>query len=230
MGGGLPKALRPLGGKPLFLHSLVTLQQVSGITEIVIVAPGDALDSFLAALEGHSQEQPRLRVVAGGAERADSVAAGLAASDPSNELVLVHDAARPFVTRAAVEACVRGARSHGSAILAIPVTDTIKWVEAGVIHHTVDRSCLWHAQTPQVSRRDWLVTAIAHAQTCGLQATDEAQLLEAAGFPVHVVPGEETNRKLTRPDDWDWAEWYAARSRAGSTSSENSRIREQSPR
>jgi 2-C-methyl-D-erythritol 4-phosphate cytidylyltransferase len=146
-------------------------------------------------------------VLAGGRERQDSVALALRQVPRAVTHVLVHDAARPFASAALFRACVAAARSHGAAIAAVPVADTVKWVEDGVVVRTLDRTRTWFAQTPQVARADWLRDAIARAEALQLSFTDEAALLEHFGYRVHVVRGEERNRKLTTPEDWAWAEW-----------------------
>lgn len=216
LGGGVPKALRPLGGEPLLVYSLRVFLKVPEISQVIVVAPVLEYAQFEAVARLGAPSDKRVEVVLGGKERFDSVVAGLGVVDVASEYVAVHDAARPFVTRAQVEACLAAARVHGAAILAVPVTDTIKWVEEGLVRRTLDRSCLWHAQTPQASRTDWIRAAVEHAVRTGLQATDEASLLEAAGYPVHVTPGDEANRKLTLPADFEWAEWRLSCTRSGS--------------
>lgn len=211
LGAGPPKALRLLAGKPLFLYSLQVFLVVRELSELILVAPASHYGDF-EALARSVAGSKRVVIVPGGRERRDSVAAGFQAVDHSCEYVAVHDAARPFVTGAQVEACLAAARLHGAAILAVPATDTIKWVEAGLVRRTLDRSRVWHAQTPQACRADWLRAAIEHGAQAGLEATDEASLLEAAGYPVSVVRGDEANRKLTLPEDWEWAEWRLAHS------------------
>ena len=130
----------------------------------------------------------------------DSVGAGVDALDPSCDLVLIHDAARPLVTPALVRGTIAAARAHGAAIPATPVTDTIKRIENEVVTATVDRSVLAAVQTPQVFRRDWLLEAY-QALPSGTEATDESAVLEIAGYPVHIVPGDATNLKLTEASD-----------------------------
>jgi 2-C-methyl-D-erythritol 4-phosphate cytidylyltransferase/2-C-methyl-D-erythritol 2,4-cyclodiphosphate synthase len=121
---------------------------------------------------------------------------------PETEFVLVHDGARPFVSRTLIEQCLQAAMRHGAAILAIPVRDTIKQLNSsGVIVGTVDRSQLWQAQTPQGIAVDLLRKAYDFALRDGFEGTDEASLLEHAEIPVHVVDGSEENIKITRPDD-----------------------------
>ncbi len=210
MGVELPKAFLPLGGTALFLHALRTLRRVAAVSDIVLVT---APDQFARATDvlSHEPGSEGVELVAGGAERQDSVAAGLAAV-PQAELILVHDAARPFVTEKCIAACIEAAALHGAAIAALPCHDTVKEVDgAGRIIRTLPRSALWLAQTPQVCRADWLRDVFSRAAADDAVATDEAGLLERYGYPVRVVAGDAVNRKITTIEDLGWAEWYLAR-------------------
>ncbi|MEW6221351.1 MAG: 2-C-methyl-D-erythritol 4-phosphate cytidylyltransferase [Thermodesulfobacteriota bacterium] len=200
LGHPLPKQFLPLAGRPLLAHALAAFAATPAVTEVVVVAPADHCQRTeeLVRQGGFAKVS---RVVAGGAQRQDSVAAGLAALDPAVELVAVHDGARPLVTPELIGACLAAASQHGAAIAAVPVKDTLKAVAGERIQATVDRSGLWQAQTPQAARRPLLEAAFARAAATGFAATDEAALLEHLGVPVAVVPGSETNLKVTRPED-----------------------------
>lgn len=141
-----------------------------------------------------------LDVVVGGAERADTVDAALARVKGSCDFVAIHDAARPCVTPAQVAAVFDVALKTGAAMLAVPVADTIKRVEDGVITGTVPRDRLFLAQTPQVFRRDWLAEAYEQRDPAA-PATDDSLLIEATGRSVAVVPGSSFNLKITTKDD-----------------------------
>ena len=142
------------------------------------------------------------QVVAGGEERQDSVRVGLAAVGADAEIVLVHDAVRPFLTTDMIRRVVEAAGRHGAAIVAIPMRDTVKRVgNGGLIQETVDRAPLWLAQTPQAARRAVLQDAHRKAQQDGFRGTDEAQLVERIGHPVAIVEGSTENIKITRPED-----------------------------
>jgi 2-C-methyl-D-erythritol 4-phosphate cytidylyltransferase len=134
--------------------------------------------------------------------RQDSVAAGVAACGEC-DVILVHDAARPLVTPTVIDRCADAAREHGAAIVATPVTDTLKRVSQGMIAETVPRESLWAAQTPQGFRRDVIEGAISRAHQQDLEFTDEAALLESFGIDVRVVPGDQTNIKVTHAEDLD---------------------------
>src|SRR5262245_28311869 len=205
LGQPLPKAFVPLAGRPL-LHALAGMAAVPAIERVVPViaradrARWDALGPALAAI-------PKLAPpVTGGAERQDSVRAGLDALADAVEWVAVHDAARPFVRPAAVARVLAAARESGAAILAVPVADTIKRVQGGRVLETPPRSECWAAQTPQVFRVELLREALAKASAQGRVATDDAQLVEWLGVTVAVVEGDADNWKLTRPEDLAAAE------------------------
>ncbi len=209
--GGVPKQYRALGGVPIVLRALRPFTSHRDVAHVVLVLPpADAAKPppFLAADGG------TLTIVAGGAERTDSVAAGLAALEPACAVVLVHDAARPFVGAEVIDAVIRKARSGVGALAAVPVSDTIKEV-APEDHHvlrTVPRDRLWRAQTPQGFPRELLAEAHARARRDGVTATDDAALVERLGAVVHIVPDSPGNVKISTVDDLVWAEaWAAAR-------------------
>ncbi len=204
MGGGVPKQLRPLLGLPLFLWSAKFFNGCAEVGEIVLVVPQGREEECRALCTAHSITRLSA-LVPGGRLRQDSVAAGITASSPAFPLVAVHDAARPFPSRAFHEA-VRVARDEGAAILASPVGDTLKRVEGSRITGTVDRTALWAAHTPQVFRRDLLARAMDHCAAKGVEVTDEASAVEHSGGTVHVVECPRSNLKLTTPDDWPLAE------------------------
>jgi 2-C-methyl-D-erythritol 4-phosphate cytidylyltransferase len=213
LGHALPKGLVPLAGRPLLLHALAALEAVDEVDLLLPVVPADAFERFervLAAAPGLYQLAP---AVEGGRERQDSVRAGLAALPADAVLVAVHDAARPCVRPEAVRRVIEAARASGAAILATPVRDTIKRVVAGRVFETPPRAECWAAQTPQVFRIEILREALAKAETDGLLGTDDAQLVEALGVPVCVVPGDPDNLKITVAEDLAVAERLLARAR-----------------
>jgi len=201
LGSALPKAFVPVAGRPLLAHGLEALTACESVDWVIPVVPADTLArgaALLAALDGRGK---LAAAVAGGAERQDSVAAGLAALPPDTDLVAVHDAARPLVRAEDVTRVVAAARGAGAAILAVPVRDTIKRVRDACILETPPRDECWAAQTPQVFRVELLREALAKAAAEGRVGTDCAQLVEALGVPVRVVAGDPGNLKLTGPED-----------------------------
>lgn len=206
LGQETPKAFVPLAGRALVLHALAAMAAAPAIERVVPVIARVDLERWerlgpeLAAI-------PKLAApVFGGAERQDSVRAGLAALGPDTRWVAVHDAARPFVRPAAVARVLEAARAGGAAILAVPVSDTIKRVRAGFVVETPPRSECWAAQTPQVFRVELLREALAKAGAEGRTGTDDAQLVEWLGVAVAVALGDPDNWKLTLPEDLAAAE------------------------
>ncbi|MCC6672474.1 MAG: 2-C-methyl-D-erythritol 4-phosphate cytidylyltransferase [Planctomycetes bacterium] len=205
-GGEVPKAYVPCAGAPIVVHCVRRLAALWPERTLVLAADpahGPHLDPILPALHAAGLD----RVVAGGATRQESMRNAFAAAPEDHEVVLVHDAARPLFPRAAALLAIERAAAVGGALLAIPVTDTLKRAdERRQVLGTVDRRGIWAAQTPQVLRRDLLVRALAAAQRDGFQATDDAALLEHAGLPVEVVPGSPHNLKITTREDLILAE------------------------
>jgi 2-C-methyl-D-erythritol 4-phosphate cytidylyltransferase len=202
MGGPVPKQFLSLGGEPLILHSLRVLQVSSAIDEIILAVPATEMDYCLTQIVAQHHFTKVTKVVPGGKERQDSVRHALEEVHDDVEVVLVHDAVRPFLTERMVEEVVKKARAKGAAIIALPMKDTVKQVGADhVIERTLDRETLWLAQTPQAFRRDWLLAAHRKAHGEGVRATDDAYLMEWCGYPVSVVEGSGENIKVTRPED-----------------------------
>jgi 2-C-methyl-D-erythritol 4-phosphate cytidylyltransferase len=207
----LPKAFVPLAGRCLLLRSL---EAVAASAEVNLVVPVVAREAMqrLAGLESELRQIPKLRpAVAGGEERQDSVGCGLEALPGEVTHVAVHDAARPLVRPGDVSRVVRAARSCGAALLAIPVRDTIKRVEAGRVVATPPRSECYAAQTHQVFRVDWLRDALAKAEAEGVRGTDDASLVERLGVAVEVVEGDPANLKITSAEDLALAEVWLRR-------------------
>ena len=206
-GAGPLKQFRDLAGVPLLLRALRPFASHPDVTHIVIALPAEhvaAPPDWLAELKG-----PAVTLVAGGTERAKSVRHALAALPPSAEIVLVHDAARPFVNPDVLSAVIAAAREGGAALAAVPLADTLKEADTSgaVVRRTLPRQALWRAQTPQGFRRDILEAAHA-AAIAG--ATDDSMLVEATGVNVRLVPDSSLNFKVTTDDDFALAEAWAA--------------------
>jgi 2-C-methyl-D-erythritol 4-phosphate cytidylyltransferase len=215
MGGAVRKQFRLLGGLPLLVHSLRVFQSSSVIDAIILAVPETDLTYCRTEIVEPHGFTKVAHVVAGGRERQDSVRHALAVVEDRVELVVIHDAVRPFVTETMVRQVVEAAAVDGAAIIALPMRDTVKQVDNDrLIERTIDRKPLWLAQTPQAFRRDWLQEAHRKAQAEGLAATDDAFLLERMGHPVRVVEGSGENIKVTRPEDLIVGEAILA-SRAG---------------
>ncbi|HVR72176.1 MAG TPA: 2-C-methyl-D-erythritol 4-phosphate cytidylyltransferase [Vicinamibacteria bacterium] len=204
MGAGRPKAFLPLAGQPMLLRAATAFQAAPSVEAIIAVVPRSEIDAARALLA----TLPKLAaVVAGGPRRQDSVAEGLRQVPLEfGGLVLVHDAARPLVDVATIEAVCAAARETGAALPVLALVDTVKHLREGTVDHTLDRRELAAAQTPQGFRRELLVRAYAEAERTGAVLTDEAMALERLGIAVRAVQGATRNRKLTTPDDLAWAE------------------------
>ncbi|MCS7081896.1 MAG: 2-C-methyl-D-erythritol 4-phosphate cytidylyltransferase [Bacteroidetes bacterium] len=208
MGGERPKQFRLLGELPLLVHTLRIFEHHPAVTAIYVSLPRAFMDEVALWVYRHDLRKVK-KLLPGGRTRQESVWQALRAVPEEIEWVLVHDAVRPFVPKGLLDAIIEAMRAYGAAIPAVPVVDTLKRVDPnGWVQQTLDRAALRAAQTPQAFRRDLLMQAYERARACGLEATDEASLVEALGTPVRVVPGAPENRKLTTPEDWAWAEWW----------------------
>jgi 2-C-methyl-D-erythritol 4-phosphate cytidylyltransferase len=211
MGAGAPKAFLPVAGVPMLVHSARAFDAAASVSAIEVVVPADRIDEARAMLRGL---QKPVTVVAGGERRQDSVRRGLdAVPGDFDGVVLVHDAARPLVDVALIDLVAAVAGRAGAAIPVLPVADTIKRIEDGIVRATVDRAALSAAQTPQGFDIALLREAYDVAERDGTPLTDEAMALEHIGRPVRAVPGSVRNRKITTADDLAWAEDLLARGR-----------------
>lgn len=220
MGAGTPKQFLMLGGVPMMLHSLRALERAPSVAEVVLVVPKQERARALTEVVERYGLKKVLKVVPGGATRQESVHHGLNEVDADVEIVVVHDAVRPFVTEDLIERSIEAARQHGGAIAAVPMKDTPKQAGPdGLIQKTLDRAGLWLAQTPQTFRRAVVVEAYRKAEIEHVRATDDAALVERLGHKVAVVPGSWENMKITTPEDMILAEaMLAARKKEGKRS------------
>lgn len=202
-GGPLPKQFLDLGGRTVVERAIASLASHPGIEGVVVVvAPEEIGTPRAKALEAVPGV---LAVVAGGPTRARSTAAGIAAAADA-DVVLVHDAARPFPGDALVGRVLAATLRDGAAVPVLTIADTVKEASPeGNVSRTVDRSRLRLAQTPQGARREWLETALARAIDAGIEVTDESQALERDGRSVTMVDGDAANVKITRPEDLEAA-------------------------
>lgn len=223
LGTAVPKQFLELGGRPMLERSVMALAACSRISQIIVAMPAEYVSSPPSYL---SDDTGRIRVVQGGARRQDSVANAAAAAPPTADVIIVHDAARPFVDVATIERVIDAAAESGAAIAALPSRDTVKlaninetaWVggEFGlpvpavspkpvpVVRRTLPRDTVFLAQTPQGFRRDVFARVIALGRD-GAEGTDEASLAEQAGCTVLLVPGDPHNIKITTAADLAFA-------------------------
>lgn len=208
--GGPPKQFRPIAGVPILARALRSFLDHPEIERVVVVLPSDVVASppeWLAS--------PPIARVAGGKERTDSVRAGLAAVEPGISTVLVHDGARPFVSRRLIDRVLAAARLHPDTAIVPgePLTDTVKEVGTdGLVVRTVPRDGLWRVQTPQAFPREALRRYHEEAAAVGFNPTDDAMLFERHGASVRIVGGDPTNLKVTTSADLVIAEALASAS------------------
>jgi 2-C-methyl-D-erythritol 4-phosphate cytidylyltransferase len=215
MAGSMPKQFLQVGGMPLLARTLMALREAGGLDALIlVVAPGqmdrcrqEVLGPFGLTVD---------RLVPGGEDRQASVLAGLEAASPATDLILVHDGARPFVTREIVAAALAAAAECGGAVVAVPVTDTIKRADGDQrVRETPRREELWAAQTPQVFRAALFREAHARALAEGFRSTDDSALVERLGYQIRLVPGSRENLKITTPADILLAGMLLSRRRPG---------------
>ena len=207
MGENIPKQFLKIQNKPIFVYTLEKFDSCALINEIVLVVRIEDVDVVKQLVKKWGIKKVT-RVVAGGEERQDSVLNGLKALSEEIDVVVVHDAVRPFVSIKKIEEVVKIALEKDAAILAIPIKDTIKRGRDGYVEATLNRKLLWAVQTPQVFKVDLIKKAFEKAKEDGIYATDDSSLVERLGHPVYIVEGEEKNIKITSPEDLLIAETF----------------------
>lgn len=196
-----PKALIDLAGVPLLVRTLRRFSAINLLDSSIVVIPPGARDLFEACIRTYLPTAS-IVFVDGGAERQDSVSNGLDALDPATEFVVIHDAARPFVSMDSVQASIDAALAFGASTVAIPSADTILVADHDIfLQDTPDRNTLWACQTPQAFRVDILRHAHREAERAGFAGTDDASLVRRAGGKVKLVMGSPLNFKVTTPQD-----------------------------
>ena len=193
-----------LGGEPLILKTLQPFLTSNRISSCVLVVPKSAVDLIKKEVAPYASGD-NIRVIAGGERRQDSVRFGVEAADGA-DVVVVHDAVRPFVRQEWISQVIDRCINNDGAIVALSVSDTLKKVVDGRISETIPRDNIWQAQTPQAFRRELLMEVYASVDWENVHITDEAQLLEIVGKSVAIVPGSSENFKITTQDDWSKAE------------------------
>ena len=214
MGGNIPKQLMFLGGKPVYRYSLETFLSMDEIAEVVMAVPADWKDHFEKEIFGDKVGDENLRelirtkmkIVVGGAERWQSVENGVNALTSDAEFVLVHDVARPFISKEIIRDVCETLVTKGSCLVAKPAVDTIKIAKDGCVQQTIDRNTVWMAQTPQAASIALLKKLYGRiaAEPLNFTPTDEASILEYFGESVYIVKGNNLNDKLTTPEDFEF--------------------------
>jgi 2-C-methyl-D-erythritol 4-phosphate cytidylyltransferase len=208
IGGPSTKTYLPVAGRPLILRTLDRIFATSAISDVVLVVAATDIDLCRDLLSCDASLKERAYdLQAGGTTRQESVRCGLAKLAGATDVVMIHDGARPFVSSALIDRCIEAAVVHGAAVVGLPVRDTMKRVSAdGYVQCTMERAGLWEIQTPQIFRRDLIVAAHDWAVRQGIEATDDAMVVESMGKPVFVIEGERNNFKITVPEDLQLAE------------------------
>lgn len=201
--GGERKQFRTLGGAPVLVRTLEVFERHPAVDALVVAGPTGEAEALRDELESAGLTKLHA-VVEGGATRQASVGRGLAALPPDTDLVLVHDAVRPFLPADRLTAVIDAAREYGAAALAIPMADTVRRADGDDFGATVPRDDLWRMQTPQAFRTELLLAA--HSQFADVSGTDEVELVQRAGHAVRIVEGSALTFKITTPDDWTLAE------------------------
>ncbi len=198
LGAPIPKGFVSLGGKPLFLHSVLQFAKHPRIDKIIIVAPSAMLDETTALCAAHTGGRP-FEVVIGGKERWQSVQNGTNSS--LADWVMIHDCARPFMTIELIDKIISASQDYDAVIAAVPEIDTIRYFKGDRAGETLDRSKIIRVQTPQMFKREALKKAFSHAATMNRPPTDEAMLMEALDIPVGIAWGDPLNFKITTQED-----------------------------
>ena len=218
MGGGVNKQFLSLHGRPIIICTLEQFQLCDAVDEIIISTQREYF-SQIEILTKDFHITKVSHIVEGGRRRQDSVANALPSLNPAADIVIVHDAVRPFISRRLIVESIECAKEHQAAVVAVPVKDTIKLSESGIVSltekkvvvRTLDRSSLWITQTPQAFQKGLLIRAYDTARQEGIEATDDASLVERLGVHPEIIEGAYENIKITTPDDLDVAEIIAKR-------------------
>jgi 2-C-methyl-D-erythritol 4-phosphate cytidylyltransferase len=209
MPGGIGKQFLTLQGRPLLCHTIEKFERSKYVDDIVVVCAADVIPFVKKEIVGSYGFSKVRSVVEGGKERQDSVYAGFK-SLVEADIVLIHDAVRPFTKTEKIDLLIKTCETADAAILAVKLKDTIKLQDVdGFVKETIDRSVLWNVQTPQAFDYKLLKHSFEKAFSEGFYGTDESMLIERIGGKVKIVEGDYTNIKITTPDDLIWAERYA---------------------
>jgi 2-C-methyl-D-erythritol 4-phosphate cytidylyltransferase len=202
---GFDKIMTLLGDRPLLLHTLERIQQTGCVTEVVLVVRQEIVEEVATMVEPW-QSFCSIKVISGGVNRQDSVAAGLSAVTPDAQYVMIHDAARIFVTTELITSVLAAAQEVGAAAAATPCSDSLKQAKAdGLVQKTLDRSEIWALQTPQIFEKQLLLDCYKKALPSGVLFTDDTAVVEFCGHPVKLVHYKGVNFKVTTPADWKLA-------------------------
>ncbi|MFQ5639239.1 MAG: 2-C-methyl-D-erythritol 4-phosphate cytidylyltransferase [bacterium] len=205
LGGNVPKQFQPLSGKPVLFYTLNKFEQCRLVDDVLVVLPKEWMRYVSENIVKRFDFKKIRKLVTGGAERQDSVWAGIQALSENTDLVGIHDAVRPFVSQSKIKETIAAAQETGAAILAVTPKDTVKLGTSPFIEKTLPRNRIWCVQTPQVFDVKLIKKAYLDAQAAAFSATDDSALVERVGGKVKIVPGENTNIKITEAFDFELA-------------------------
>jgi 2-C-methyl-D-erythritol 4-phosphate cytidylyltransferase len=202
MGGELSKQYLSLDGMPILVRTLKVFEECPLVDALLVVVPPSDIEFVRDSLLAPWKLRKVTGVIPGGKERQDSVRAGVEALDPDAEIVIIHDAVRPFIAIDLISQCIRAAREEGAVTVGVPAKDTVKEVGPdGRVMKTCDRNWMWLTQTPQAFRRDIIESAHRAALRDGFRGTDDTSLVERMGIAVRMIRGDYGNIKITTPED-----------------------------
>jgi 2-C-methyl-D-erythritol 4-phosphate cytidylyltransferase len=201
MGAMVPKQLLKLGGVTILKRTLAPFLKCPDIAGIVIVAEESIVAQISDITHNIYENSKGIAVVKGGTERQDSVMNGLETIPDDTDIIVIHDAVRPFVTSGLISQCVQSAIQHGAVTVARSITETVKVIDNGMVVKTLDRSQLYSAQTPQAFRAELIRNAHRKARKENFTGTDDCMLVERLGYPVYIIEGNDMNIKITTPTD-----------------------------
>jgi len=198
------KQFKELNGKPIWVYSINTFILSECVDELILVIPNYSLETLKKSQIFISlNKKDNIKLVSGGESRKDSVINGLKSVKEENDIVCIHDAARPFIKTSYIKYSIEACSEFDGAIIAIPAVDTVKKADNQLIKNTIDRESLWMAQTPQTFKKDKLLYAIKNFSH--LNITDESILMEEANFKIKLIQGDQSNFKITNAIDWELA-------------------------
>ena len=201
---GEKKQFKKLNEKPIWVYSLNIFSRSECVDELILVIPNDSLETLKKSQFFKSlNKENNIKLVSGGESRKDSVINGLKAVNKANNIVCIHDAARPFIKISYIKNSIDACSEFDGAIVAVPTVDTVKKVDNNLIKNTINRESLWMAQTPQTFKKGKLLYAIKNFSH--LNITDESMLMEEANFKIKLIEGDQSNFKITNEIDWELA-------------------------
>jgi 2-C-methyl-D-erythritol 4-phosphate cytidylyltransferase len=212
MASDIAKQYLLLNGMPILSHTLQKFDAASSVKDVILVVPFDDMDYVKRSIVEKFNISKVSHIRGGGRKRQDSVKNGLDIINSNNDIVVIHDGARPFISSDLIDVSVEKARLSGALVLGIPAGDTVKSVgDGGYIEKTLSRDHLWLAQTPQVFRADIIKKAYERAYKEGFYGTDDAEVVERMGIKVEMIQGSYDNIKITTPEDLVLGEFILGR-------------------